>query len=95
MIRPFPSGGPHWLFGYLLRAKIGLFDKENSEYTIQQRINSFFKYVDFDYDILTIYSCILKKQQINPDQVKTFFKLNEYEYDKNEYNRIMNRICRM
>lgn len=94
IMNPFRSGGPHWLFGSLMKAEIGLFEQGTVEYSIQQRLGDFFDKVTFD-DIKKIYSVILKKQQLKFVEAKRFYKLDTYQRNRDKYNEIMFEIRRI
>lgn len=94
-IRNFCSGGPHWLFGCLIKAKTGVFDKGTVDFSIQQKLNDFFEHISFEQDILRIYSFILKKQQLKFVEAKRFYKLDTYEQSRDKYNKIMFGIRRI
>lgn len=69
------SGGPHFLFGEILKFKIGIFEENSKEKIIQTSIEEKFLYISFE-EICNIYKKITFKQY-----QKDKWKLDTYKYD--------------
>lgn len=91
-IRTGLSGGPHWLFGDIVKMSIGQFKEDSKEYKIQKKQERFPPCISFD-DIIKIYAIILKHNSLNLDDcIDRFYKLNTYEYNNDDLLRIKNKI---
>ena len=85
-------GGPHYLFGDLLKMQIGKFEEGTKENYIMKQQDMFYKSMTFD-DIINIYCTILKNSKTNLSVcVNDFYKLDSYDWDNNKLNSIMQRI---
>jgi hypothetical protein len=81
-----------------MKVQIGLFNEDTTEFLIQRKIKNFFEHVSFDKgdkEVLRIYSIILKKQQLKFGQLKSFYKLDTYEQDRDKYNKVMLNIRKL
>lgn len=91
-ITNIPSGGPHWLFGDLLKMEIGIFEETSWEHNIQENKNeNFYSIINFD-SLMNIYSTILNIQELSPCIVERFYKLDTYVYNKEKYDNIIKKI---
>lgn len=91
--RQLPSGGTHYTFGDIIKLEIGIFDKTSNLSTLQNNKKKFYKNVSIE-NIIDIYLLICKFfgiSDITPFIVK-YWKINEYEYNKNKYDILVRQI---
>ena len=90
VIRGVPSGGVHYTFGDILKIEIGIFEKNSKFSIIQNKKQDFYKNITFD-TITNIYTSICKIYNITDVEncSKSFWKINEYQYNQNNYNDII------
>ena len=87
------QGGLHFAFGDILKLEIGLFDKDSVFFNLQNQKQKFYQYISFDniVDIYTSTCCAFGLKNIQTF-IDNYWKLNEYKYDKQKYEAIMDII---
>lgn len=93
MIRRIPSGGLHYTFGDIIKLEIGLFEKDSNFFNLQNQKQKFYQYISFE-NIIDIYTLTCSAFGFKKIQtfIDNYWKLNEYEYDKQKYEAIMDLI---
>lgn len=92
IIRGCSSGGPHFLFGDLIKIEIGIFDNNTKEYNIQKVKNYFYGDISF-YEIIEIYCKNLILNSVSLENcINDFYKLESYHYDYENYKKIISII---
>lgn len=93
IVRNNRSGGLHFIFGDLVKLEIGIFDEDSKFYNIQNEKKEFYKFITIEnlIDIYTINCKYFNIKNIEPF-VKSFWKIEEYNYDKDKYKSILNII---
>lgn len=86
------SGGPHFIFGDILKIETGFFEEGTKEYAIQKKKSAF--YQDFSFlEIIEIYGKILKYNNVDIDEcINQFYKLESYKYDQSKYEEVIKRV---
>jgi DNA polymerase III epsilon subunit-like protein len=92
IIRECFSGGPHFLFGDLLKIETGIFENNTKEYNIQKGKSVFYKDITF-FEIIEIYCKNLILNNANLENcAKDFYKLENYSFDNEKHDNIIKRI---
>lgn len=85
-------GGVHWQFGAILHMQTALLKDSDKLYEIQKHKELLFNQITFD-EIIDIYSTILVLERNHSIEERfEFYKLNEYKYDENKFNKIISII---
>lgn len=82
-IRPSYGFGPHWLFGYILRAKFNVI-KYNYEKNIFKNFDLFFENISFE-EICFLYKKIIKLHNLDKQSIISYFKIDNITNEIDEF----------
>lgn len=92
-VRGIESGGPHYTFGAIVKLETGIFAEESKFFRLQKQKDKFFQVISFER-IVDIYVTICAYWGIKDltPYIDKFWKITEYNYDKNVQLSIMEMI---